>query len=81
MRINDLLIEEEAGWWDSIKGGLSKMMSNNPDEELYAWIEKNLNQKGTQWIYRNVDKQFPKRYVRSDIDNAIKVVMKMRRDR
>ena len=81
MNINELLTEEEKGWWDSIKGGLNKMMSNNPDEELYKWIEENLHKRGTQWIYRNVNKQFPKRYVKSDIDNAIKVIMKMRRDR
>jgi len=74
MLVKDLLKEEE-GWWDSIKGGLSKIMSNNPDEELYQWINDNLRQRGTQWIYRNVDKQFPKRYVKSDIDKALNVIM------
>lgn len=73
MLVRDLLKEE--GWWDSIKGGLSKMVSNNPDEELYQWINDNLRRRGTQWIYRNVDKQFPKRYVKSDIDKALNVIM------
>jgi hypothetical protein len=74
MLIKELLNEEE-GWWDTIKGGFSKIMSNNPDEELYKWISDNLRRRGTQWIYRNVDKQFPKRYVKSDIDKALNVIM------
>lgn len=75
MLVKDLISEEENNWWDSIKGGLSKIMSNNPDEELYKWINDNLRRRGTQWIYRNVDKQFPKRYVKSDIDKALNVIM------
>ena len=75
MLVKDLISEEENNWWDSLKGGLSKIMSNNPDEELYKWINDNLRRRGTQWIYRNVDKQFPKRYVKSDIDKALNVIM------
>ena len=75
MLVKDLISEEEINWWDSLKGGLSKIMSNNPDEELYKWINDNVRRRGTQWIYRNVDKQFPKRYVKSDIDKALNVIM------
>lgn len=75
MLVKDLISEEENNWWDSLKGGLSKIMSNNPDEELYKWINDNVRRRGTQWIYRNVDKQFPKRYVKSDIDKALNVIM------
>ena len=75
MKLNELLTEEEKDWWDSIKGGLSRMWSNNPDAELHQWIADNVHKKGTQWIYRNVNKQFPNRYTREDIDNALKVIL------
>jgi len=75
MRINEFIKKEEKGWWNSFKSGLGKIMNNNPDEELYQWINDNLQKKGTQWIYRNVNKQFPNRYVRSDIDKALNVIM------
>lgn len=75
MKLNELLTEEEKGWLDTIKSGLGKMWTNNPDEELYKWIGDNVHKKGTQWIYRNVDKQFPKRYVKTDIDKALKSIL------
>ena len=75
MKVNELLNEEEKGWWDSFKGGLSSMMSNNPDDKVEAWVKENLYKKGTQWIYRNVNKEFPNRYTRNDIDQIIKRVM------
>lgn len=75
MFIKELLTEEEKGWLDTIKSGLGKMWTNNPDEELYKWIGDNVHKKGTQWIYRNVDKQFPKRYVKTDIDKALKSIL------
>jgi hypothetical protein len=79
MLIKELLNEEE-GWWDTIKGGFSKIMSNNPDEELYKWVEKNLNRRGTSWIYRNVNTQFPKmHYTKSDVKKQIDLVLRMRR--
>ena len=80
MRLDDILKEEEKGWWDSIKAIGSHMMGNNPDEELYKWIEKNLHRKGTSWIFRNVNTEFPKQhYTKSDVQHQINLVLKMRR--
>lgn len=80
MRINDLLNEEEKGWWDSLKDVGSHMWGNNPDKELFNWVKANLYKKGTQWIYNNVNKQFPKQhYTKSDVQEQIELVMKMRR--
>jgi len=75
MRVTDILKEEEKGWWDSFKGGLSSMMSNNPDAKVEQWVKDNLWKRGSSWIYRNVNKEFPNRYTRTDIDQIIKRVM------
>ena len=72
MRINDILTEKEKqSWlgkaWNTIKHG--------SEDPLIPWIKDNIRSKGTQWIYRNVDKKFPKRYIRSDVKNAISQVL------
>ena len=69
MRIDELLNEENwlSKAWNTVLHGT--------EDKLIGWVEDNIRQKGTQWIYRNVDKKFPKRYVKSDVDKAIKQVL------
>ena len=76
MRINDLLNEEDKSWFGKT---IDYIMHGSNNDELVSWVKDNLYKRGSQWIYRNVDKQFPKRYVRSDVDDAIKVVKKNRK--
>ena len=70
MLVKDLLQEENwlSKAWDTV-------MHGPQNDELIAWINHNVRRKGTQWIYRNVDKEFPKRYVKSDVDKAIQIVL------
>ena len=46
------------------------------EDKLVKWVKDHIRRKGTQWIYRNVDKKFPKRYIKTDVDQAIKIVLK-----
>lgn len=71
MRVYEVLSEENwlSKAWDTV-------MHGPQNDELITWVNKNIRRKGTQWIYRNVDKEFPKRYVKSDVDKAISIVMK-----
>ena len=70
MKIDELLKEENF-----LSKALDTIWSGPKNDELINWIKDNIRQRGTQWIYRNVDKQFPKRYVRSDVDDALKIVL------
>jgi len=72
MRIEEVLTEaDKQGWlgkaWDTVLHGRK--------DPLVPWVRKHIRSKGTQWIYRNVDKQFPKRYVKSDVKSAIGQVL------
>jgi hypothetical protein len=74
MRINE--ITTEAGFLDKVKGALSSVLPKDMDD-LVTWVNKNIRRKGTQWIYRNVDKEFgAKHFTKSDVDKAIGIVMK-----
>ena len=55
MRVNEIITEE--GFLDKVKGAFSSMMPADMDD-LVAWVNKNLRRKGTQWIYKNVNKEF-----------------------
>lgn len=70
MLIQELLREENwlSKAWDTV-------MHGPQNDELIKWVNDNIRRKGTQWIYRNVDNEFPKRYVKSDVDKAIKIVL------
>jgi len=70
MLIQELLREENwlSKAWDTV-------MHGPQNDELIKWVNDNIRRKGTQWIYRNVDKEFPKRYVKSDVDKAIQIVL------
>ena len=72
MRINDILTEKEKQGW---LGKAWNTVLHGKEDPLIPWIKDNIRSKGTQWIYRNVDKQFPKRYVRSDVKSAIAQVL------
>jgi len=66
----------EEGFLDDVKGALGSMMPADMDD-LIAWVNKNLRRKGTQWIYRNVNKEFgSKHFTKYDVDQAINIVMK-----
>jgi hypothetical protein len=74
MRINE--ITTEAGFLDKVKGALSSVLPKDMDD-VVTWTNKNIRRKGTQWIYRNVDKEFgAKHFTKSDVDKAIGIVMK-----
>jgi len=70
MLVHELLNEENwlSKAWDTV-------MHGPQNDELIKWVNDNIRRKGTQWIYRNVDKEFPKRYVKSDVDKAIQIVL------
>lgn len=72
MKIHEIT-ESEKGWFgraiDYVMHGSKK------EDPLLTWVKKNVRQKGTQWIYRNVNKEFPNRYVKSDVRNAIATVL------
>ena len=70
MLVKDLLQEENwlSKAWDTF-------MHGPQNDELIKWVNDNIRRKGTQWIYRNLDKEFPKRYVKSDVDKAIQIVL------
>ena len=74
MRVYEILSEE--GFLDKVKGALSSVMPKDMDD-LVAWVNKNLRSKGTQWIYKNVGKEFgAKHFTKFDVDKAIGIVMK-----
>jgi len=61
---------------DKVKGAFSSMMPADMND-LVAWVNKNLRRKGTQWIYKNVNKEFgSKHFTKYDVDKAINIVMK-----
>ena len=61
---------------DKVKGAFSSMMPADMND-LVAWVNKNLRRKGTQWIYKNVGKEFgAKHFTKFDVDKAISIVMK-----
>ena len=72
MLVRDLLNEEEQGW---LSKAWNTIMHGPQNDELISWVNKNIRRKGTQWIYRNVNKEFPNRYVKSDVDKAINIVL------
>ena len=66
----------EEGFLDDVKGALGSMMPADMND-LVTWVNKNLRRKGTQWIYRNVNKEFgSKHFTKYDVDQAISIVMK-----
>lgn len=71
MLLKDILTEKDKSWlgkvWDT--------MLHGKEDPLIPWVKKHIRSKGTQWIYRNVDKEFPKRYVKSDVKKAIDQVL------
>jgi hypothetical protein len=70
MLVQELLREENwlSKAWDTF-------MHGPQNDELIKWVNDNIRRKGTQWIYRNVDQEFPKRYIKSDVDKAIQIVL------
>lgn len=73
-------LTEEESWLDVAKSKLSAMgdrvLYGPKEDKLINWVKDHIHRKGTQWIYRNVDKKFPKRYIKTDVDKAIKIVLK-----
>ena len=74
MRVHEVLNEE--GFLDKVKGAFNSIMPKDMND-LVEWVNKNLRRKGTQWIYRNVEKEFgAKHFTKSDVDKAIGIIMK-----
>ncbi len=74
MRVNEIITEE--GFLDKVKGAFNSIMPKDMND-LVAWVNENLRKKGTQWIYRNVNKEFgAKHFTKTDVDKAISIVMK-----
>jgi len=73
MKIQELY--EDESWLSKLGKTLWHGFGDDMDTILVPWVDKNLRRHGTQWLYRNVNKELGGHFTKKDLDTAIKLVM------